>query len=64
MSIEEAIDLLEDIKFASSDYPRDVAALQMAINALERDLQLLNYPNIPTDFYIGDRLFTVKGVTQ
>ena len=63
MTIEEAIDLLEDIKFSSSDYARDVEALQMAINALEREQQLLDYPNITTDFYIGDRLFRVKEVT-
>ena len=64
MTREEAIDLLDDIKFTSSDYPRDVEALQMAINALEREQQLLDYPNITTDFYICGRLFRVKEVTQ
>lgn len=32
---EEAIDLLKDIKFSSSDYPRDVEALEMALEALK-----------------------------
>ena len=64
MTRDEAIDLLDDIKFTSSDYPRDVEALQMAINALEREQQLLDYPNITTDFYICGRLFRVKEVTQ
>lgn len=36
MTREEAIDLLDDIKFSSSDYPRDVEALEMAIEALEQ----------------------------
>ena len=35
MTIEEAIDILEDIKFTSSEYPRDVEALEMAIEALK-----------------------------
>ena len=36
MTREEAIDLLEDIKFNSSDYSRDVEALEMAIEALKQ----------------------------
>ena len=64
MTREEAIDLLDDIKFTSSDYPRDVEALEMAIKALEREQQLLEWGNITTDFYIGGRLFRVKEVVQ
>lgn len=39
MTREEAIDLLEDIKFNSSDYSRDVEALEMAIEALKQPEQ-------------------------
>lgn len=44
MTREEAIELLEDIKFNSSDYSRDVEALQMAIEALkEPEAMTLTY---------------------
>lgn len=66
MTLEEAIELLDDIKFTSSDYPRDVEALEMGIKALEREQQLLEWScqNITTDFYIGGRLFRVKEIVQ
>lgn len=41
MKTEEAIDLLEDIKFSSSDYPRDVEALEMAIESLKKQIRRL-----------------------
>lgn len=66
MTREEAIELLDDIKFNSSDYPRDVKALEMAIKALERERQLLDagYQNATVDFYIDGRLFRAKEIAQ
>lgn len=66
MTREEAIELLEDIKFNNSDYPRDVKALEMAIEALKREQQLLDAGrhNATVDFYIGGRLFRAKEIAQ
>jgi hypothetical protein len=63
---QEAIELLEDIKFNSSDYPRGVKALEMAIEALKREQQLLDAgrQNVTVDFYIGGRLFRAKEIAQ
>jgi Zn finger protein HypA/HybF involved in hydrogenase expression len=43
MTREEAIDLLDDIKFTSSDYPRDVEALEMGIEALNKQIGIKPY---------------------
>ena len=66
MTREEAVELLEDIKFSSSDYPRDVKALEMAIKALEREQRLLDagYQNATVDFYVDGRLFRAKEIAQ
>ena len=72
MTREEAVEWLEAIEekyIHSGDESFDNKrrqAIHLAIRALEREQQLLEwgYQNITTDFYIGDRLFRVTEIAQ
>lgn len=55
MTREEAIDLLEDIKFTSSDHLRDVEALEMAIEALAKMESIQEVIDMPFVWEQDDR---------
>lgn len=72
MTREEAIaDIKHSVNWAKENDERwcdsiEVGSLELAIEALEREQQLLDagYQNATVDFYIGGRLFRVKEIAQ